>query len=529
MKHTIESGSGSLLRSTTEYFSRDGFPIMVDLGQLLVVTERLYASRKRKAYFDLSGHPLSYRMCEFLIAHSSGQPAASLVSFASTFVNLLRFFEATSYWSLTAESFVAYLNWLRKKPIKREAGKYKESTRRSYSTFVLRFMDWLLEYGEVKPFDLDAAREAFQKTFKGFNARGLELLRLTAISPDEYVRLIRTVRLEYESCKSLIQQSHASQDEYDVTFPLLPFSILLGAQLGLRSVEFNHLNVGDLRGDCLLLNPPNKKPSVVWLPTGVIACLDLARDWISRHRVDAVPTDPLLICPARERSQGFVRFDTPRLADSLSRFYRKYFNVMSDGKPCLYKSVEEPDSTPEPYSLLFRDFRSAAITEAARHERNPEAVRRFARHTYFSTTLRFYIRETHHQWVNNVALFLRPSAELVRMSLENSVATEVEEKKANASNAAVMGGHCEQALSGDHSCRRAIDCRLCAFFRIHISKRDFFVKEKEAALDQAERMQNGSGLHRDAENLREFAALNEAIINRIDDYLSTGGVPEKVS
>jgi|GEM_PF-6404646 len=506
---------------TTEYLSSDGFPITVDLREFRIAAERLYASRKRKAHFDLSGHPLSYRMCEFLISHSSSRPAASLISYAGSFVNLLRFLKATSYLTLNGESFVAYLIWLKEETITREAGKYRESTRRSYSAFVLRFMNWLLDSGEVKASDVDAAREAFQKFFKGFNARGLELLRLTAITPDEYVRLIRAARLEYESCKNLIHQPGACQEKYDVTFPLLPFSILLGAQVGLRSVEFNHLNVGDLRGDILLLNPPNKKPSVVWLPPSIVACLDLAREWISRYRHDAGPNDPLLVCPA---SQGLIRFDTPLLSGSLSKFYKKYFKVMADGKPCLYKFIEEDDSTLAPYSLRFRDFRSAAITEAARHERNPEAVRRFARHTYFSTTLRFYIREVHAQWANNVALFLAPSAELLRMSLENRVASEVEEQTANAANAAVRGGHCEQALSGDRSCLRATDCRLCAFFRIHISKRDFFVREKEGALEQAEKLQNQSGLHREAENLREFAALNEAIIARIDESLAEGGV-----
>jgi hypothetical protein len=444
------------------------------------------------------------------------------VSYASTFVNLLRFFKATSYLTLNGESFKAYLIWLRKESIMRGTGKYTESTRRAYSTFVLRFMDWLLDNGDVKASDVDAARSAFQQSFKGYRARDLELLRLTAITPDEYVRLIRATRLEYESCKNLIQRTRAKQDEYEFTFPLLPFSILLGAQLGLRSVEFNHLNVGDLRGEVLLLNPPNKKPSFVCLPPSILACLDLATEWIARYRPDATANDPLLVCPARRKSQGLIRFDTPLLSSSLSKFYKKYFTMTADGKPCLYRLVEEDESTLAPYSLLFRDFRSAAITEAARHERNPEAVRRFARHARFSTTLRFYIRETHTQWAKNVALFLAPSAELVRMSLENRVASEAEEKTANAANAAVEGGHCAQALSGDHSCRRATDCRLCAFFRIHVSKRDFFVREKEDALEQAEKLQSQSGLHREAENLREFAALNEAIIARIDECLAEG-------
>jgi hypothetical protein len=164
-------------------------------------------------------------------------------------------------------------------------------------------------------------------------------------------------------------------------------------------------------------------------------------------------------------------------------------------------------------------YRSAAITEGARHERNPTALMRFARHASFDTTIKFYIRETHEQWMLNVARSLAPSAELLRISLENEVASPEEEKVAGVAEATVPGGHCEQALSGDRSCQRATDCRLCAFFRIHISKREFFVREREDALERALWLQTEHGLSRDAQNLRELAALNQAVISRIDDHL----------
>lgn len=90
---------------------------------------------------------------------------------------------------------------------------------------------------------------------------------------------------------------------------------------------------------------------------------------------------------------------------------------------------------------------------------------------------------------------------------------------AESASAAVPGGHCEQAVAGDRSCKRATDCRLCVFFRIHVSKRSFFLKEMEESVRQADFLQKKQGLLRDAQNLREFAALNQAIINRIDEQL----------
>ncbi|HYE72408.1 MAG TPA: hypothetical protein VEF04_03720, partial [Blastocatellia bacterium] len=115
---------------------------------------------------------------------------------------------------------------------------------------------------------------------------------------------------------------------------------------------------------------------------------------------------------------------------------------------------------------------------------------------------------------------LAPSAELVRICLDNKIAKPEEEEKAQAAGAQVPGGHCEPALTGDHSCMRATDCRLCPFFRIHISKRELFVRDMEDALEKAQHLQSEQGLIRDAQNLREFAGLNQAIIDRIDEHLA---------
>jgi integrase len=348
-------------------------------------------------------------------------------------------------------------------------------------------------------------------------------MRENAVPPEDFVRLIRAVRLEFEESTLVLETSSSEQNQYETSFPLLPFSMLLGSVLALRSVEFNHLNIRDLRGDRLILNPPNKESSEVWLPPELMAALNLARNWMSRYRPNPALDDPLLVIPIRHgpRSNTVVRFDTMFLVQSMRKFYRKYFALLDpDGIPYLFATSKDDESNLIPFSLSFRGLRSAAVTEAARHERNPEAVMRFARHKYFDTTTKYYIHETHREWINNVALSLAPSAELFRISLENKVAKPKEEKVARAAQAAVPGGHCEQALAGDRSCQRASDCRLCPFFRIHISKREFFVKERQDALEEAQHLQSDLGLTRDAQNLREFAALNQAIVNRIDEYVS---------
>ena len=122
-----------------------------------------------------------------------------------------------------------------------------ENTRRAYGTFVLKFMEWLVDTGLVHPREADLARLRHQKAFRGFSARQLEKMRMTAVSPDDYVRLIKVIRLEYEECRGLLDGDPEVQDKYDATFPLLPFSMLLGTELALRSAELNHLYVSDLK------------------------------------------------------------------------------------------------------------------------------------------------------------------------------------------------------------------------------------------------------------------------------------------
>lgn len=503
--------------------SSDLAEVEINLAAYTLKTTRLIANRTYAHDFNLTGHPLSKLICEYLAEQGPRLPSSTLIGHCYAFLRLISFFRDTGYEGLSAESYARFIEWLKTAQHQSNSYYLAEGTRRVFSNLILKFMEWLVYKDVVKENEVDVARARHQNAWRGFSARQLERMRLRAVSPEEYIRLIRAIRLEYEECKQLMERTRQEQDEYDPTFPLLPFSMLLGAELAVRSAEFNHLNVQNVRGERLFLNPPNKEASELWLPPSLMASLAVAQKWMSRYRTNATPSDPLLACPLEKgpRANQLVRFDTMLLHASLGRFYRKYFDLTApDGMPYLYAVGQEDESALTPFSLSFSDFRSAAITEAARHERNPSVVMRFARHRCFATTLKYYIREIHRQWVSNVATFLSPSAELVRISLENKIASQEEEAIAESSDAAVPGGHCEPALSGNDSCVRASDCRLCPFFRIHVSKRDYFIKEMEDTLEQAQRLQTEDGLIRDAQNLREFAALNQAIINRIDEHIS---------
>jgi hypothetical protein len=514
------------MKQRHELLSQELLPISVDVRRHLIEITVGTAGRLAKQVFDFSGHSFSGRMCEFILLTAPSQASGSTAQYCHTFRRFIDHCKEKRYRIINAESFSSYVNWLKTAKTLRRRNIFSEYSRKTYTVNLLIFMDWLVVVGDLPVHEVFAARSRHKKAFHGCAARVLQLSWLKAVSPDEFVRLIRSIRLEYEECRSLLSKSAQEQDAYDVRFPLLPFSMLLGAELAVRAVEFNHLRVGDVRGDRLLLNPPNKEPSEIWLSPTLISAMELAQNWMARYRGKSAPEDPLLVCPIQAgiRWNQVVRFDSILLSASLKKFYAKYFYLKAaDGKPYLYADQKVDGAELEPFWLPFRDFRSAAITEAARHERNPIKIMRFARHKDFATTLRFYIRETHKQWVSNVIKYLAPSAELLRISLENKLATREQEKLADSASAAVPGGHCEQAIAGDHSCTRATDCRLCPFFRIHISKKPFFTMEMEESIRKAALLQDSEGLLRDAQNHRQFAALNLAIINRIDEHLGQDG------
>lgn len=506
------------------FSSTDNQEIQVDFQRFTLRANTRSCNRAYEYSFDLGGHTISTLLCNYLFDRGPYLFSATIAAYGQAFKILLRFLDETGYPHLNAESYARFIERMKTIDSLQRSAPLREGSRRVFSNHVLKLMEWMcIEGHQISAFEVDIARQRHRRAWRGSTARDLERMRLKAVSPEDYARLLRAIRMEYEECRELLKKPRNEQDDYDGAFPLLPFSALLAVQIGVRPVEFNHLDLRDVRGERLLLNAPNKKPSEVALPGSLMASLELAKQWMLRYRSEATPDDPLLVYEIKGRRGGtrVDRFATPLVSGALARFYQKYFNLIAaDGLPHLYTLDSSDESEMVPMSLSYADLRSAAITEAARHERNPQAIMRFARHAYFGTTLKYYIRETHRQWVTNVANFLAPSAELLRISLENRVAKDVEEKMAKASDAAVPGGHCEQALSGDRSCRRASDCRLCTFFRIHVSKREFFVMEREHALEQAQSLQTQEGLTRDAQNLREFAALNQAIIDRIDDDLA---------
>lgn len=503
------------------FTSNDYRTVNIDFTTSSVQLNYLVAGRVCEIVVDLSGHPMSNSLCQFLYVRGPNWPAATLASYCSAFEKVLLYLAAKDYPEINSEAFAGFIVWLKEVRKLRGGTPLTEASRRAIATLVLMLMEWLVEIGQLSPSEVEVSRLRHRKAFRGFSRRSMESIRTKAIGPEEYVRLLRAIRLEYESCVELLEQSNEKQNAYEPTFPLLPFVLLSGLILALRSEELNYLLVDDLITDRLRVHAPNKTAAEIWLPPSVKAALELAQVWMARYRTANESGDPLLTVPITlgKRKGECIRFDTIVLRGALKRFYKKYFDLSDRaGVPILYSVSSEDQNILIPFDLPFSEFRSAAITEAARHERNPSKLKMFARHKYVSTTFKYYVRETHLQWIKNISIHLAPSAEMLRIAIRNKVSSKSDEHRAKEMGALVPGGHCARVLSGDTSCIRAVDCRLCTYFRIHPSRRHVFVEDREESLKKATTAQS-HGLLRDAQNLREFAALNQAIIDRIDENM----------
>jgi integrase len=487
---------------------------VVDFTSLEVSGRRLVASRPYDVTLSFAGLPLSAECCRYLWETGPGRPASTVRHIATSLHHFASFLETTERARFTAEVYSRWLEAMAVDP------RFRETSRRATAGHVLRFGRWLMDHGLASRPHVHSAQRRRRRHFRGFGRRRAAEMLEGAVSPQEYLRLVAAIRREVDTCRDLLVAPIEVQEGYPHTLPLLPCVMLMGVLLAVRSAELNAAVVGDVRlrdgAPWIHLHAPDKEPGDVFLVASVVEALEIAQRWMARYRPDPLPEEPLLaIC--HPFTGEVVRFDTIWLREGLRQFYAKYFALTDDdGVPLLYREV---DGERLPFSLSFKQFRSAAITEAARHERNPEHLRIFARHRSVTTTLKYYVKHAYLEWVENVSLKLQPSAELHRIAMKGRVARPQDAAAAALAGALLPGGHCQEALDGIVGCLRATDCRRCAHFRIHPDRRSYFVADRDEALVQLQRA-DVEGRKRDAEVAAGRVALNEAVLGRIDDYFA---------
>lgn len=522
--------------------------------------------RARCVYtLDMRTHPLRDVVIAFLL-RDPNLTASSILRGATSLRLLGQFLVETGRGAITAESFHELLGWLENQrgvPRGRERERrnpeaprppLSEPARRQTAEAAIQLYAFGLSNGwpGYEQATLDDIADRKVDYFRDRHLREAESKARHAVSTTEYRRLLRACRMEMEACEQALREAERTGtvvravvplDRFMDPNPFVLFAILAALEMGLRSSEFNTASLSDMehKPEFLFAHASNKPPRYLRLTPQVARALDLALRWSAPLRAEAEDPTPLLLFQIerfRNRpTRGIRPVSTQQFNNGwLRRFYRKYFErtEVQDGeeRPVLYADPKKPGDIPVPVHIPYMDLRAVGLTEFARLERNKDIVRRHAGHANLITTELHYLHQAEESRLSDTSHFLLPAAEKLRMVMENEVVDDPDSstrERLILAGALIPGGHCQDALETAEQvaldagfrvgCTRALDCRLCINFRIHVGRREFFVAERDTALTEAQRFQADEGKLRDAQNLREFAALNEAVVARIDEHL----------
>jgi integrase len=396
-----------------------------------------------------------------------------------------------------------------------------ESTARRNASFLLDFMDWLLDRDLIVPAERRTVEARAKHEFTGYTERHRRRRESKLhFSLDTLRGLYSAIRMEMEAVVAVLD-GDTDRNLHDLSGIAL-FPLLMAIDQGLRSAELNRLCWQDIyaRPEHLFVHGRNKASAYLPMPPYARRSWEVAKCWMERYRP---ATEVAGDAPALEymgRSGKVVRLRATQIRWTFLNkyFYQKYFNLKDDnGIPILAQPNQQTGEL-EPFSVGFGNLRHLAITGIAIHESDPEVVRRFARHKDIRTTRINYLTLTQDRRRWTVAAHLGPLAEKVRMTIEGRIALDEELGRAEDVGALLpVGGACAEALAGKFDCQRAIDCRVCPHFLIDIRMRWYFIESAEKHEREAARARNGEGFKRDPQNLLALAAIDRAIVKIIDE------------
>ena len=463
--------------------------------------------------------------------------------------------------TLTSTTYGGFLVWLAEQDGMGES--YQRSTAADvaavYESGIGRHRGWSHDVHD----DMRVARRAH---FRGLAEREKEKKQEKAISFDELARLMRAIRLEIESCERRLAEWRASGDPVPLGCmvrlrqdpnPYVAFALLAALEAFCRSEEYNALEVGDdtKYAGHLYCHAPNKDPRKPTLSGPLRVALDLAtawseplRAWVPEERALLLYSDTL---PPEHRQRPHHRATPIRVKPAtgavlsinwLRSFYQRYFERTDPrtGLPVLYRDPKRRGEPLQPFQMSLRQAREVGITFYATVEEDIGVVQKNAGHRYRKNTEKYYYNPTERDRLEETAKRLLPMAERIRMLMRGIVLvrSEADERRVGARGALIplwrpdtgtgaVVGECAEvgedpsvaALAAGFrpGCVRSGDCRICNNFKIYADRRPLFVAARDWKLKEVVRLRTENNL-REAENQRESAALDQAIIDAIDDY-----------
>lgn len=515
----LSPNSGDLLTT-------DGFPFSIDhdCGAITYVGNELGRPNRRSV--SLAGCPLSAYVLQWLEEEGPGLTTATLANTIQGVRTFLEYLVETGITDLSAQAFSEYLKWLKRRPKARGGeGVLVEGTRRNYASEVVEFLAWTPSEGLLTRGDVLEIENRFSRAFRGFKERTRRRVQEISdgVSSEELARLYNAIRIEIEATEQLLDNGSEEEiDAHDPASAVLPFALLMGVPVAGRSVELNVLQIRDLTDvpDNIRMHAPNKPISYVYALPEIQRAWRLALRWQARYRAEFNPDDPALMYPSQNaRMAGaLLRLDSRRIEHHLSNFYRKCFLTRgADGLPVLFRRDQETGEV-IPFDLPYHHYRHASITEYSRYEKDSTKLRIFARHARLSTTLEFYVRNTYSEVREATITTLGPFSERVRLRVQARVAREDEMAGAGERGNLLPGGACGEALEGVQGCRRANDCRICPHFLIDVRLRGWYSEDAARLRQWATETDHATGAIREVQNALGIAAIDEAIVQIIDEY-----------
>jgi hypothetical protein len=497
--------------------------------------------------YNFTDHPLRDLLAGYLLDEAEQLSGGTLNQRFRMSKLLGQFMEDCSANDLNPEVFVSFISYLFELKKPDGTSRFKDTSLPTYVHAAKAFYSFGVDQGFPgwSRTHLDTISSATAKHLRGCRERGRQESIDTALPLDTFADLVRSVRLEFDQCKQVMEERKDGKRDHLFNLdrremkkidpnPFAVFALLAALKIGLRAAEFNSLTRSDLRIDEehgnheIYLRANNKRDSFMPVDETFLTAWHICEAWSEEAR-QLVPTEvaelfkeALFVYPATNSHHNYplMAVDSYRLNLShLPYFYKKWFSYKitdSYGKtrPLLHAVGDKT----RPLDVDYSKFRKAFAVNFAEREKNRVVTSSVLRHRSPHTTEKFYLNKDRLDHAKKLQMALKKEANMLAMGLQNRMLAGITEEtieKARQMGALTQTGICGSALEGEE-CNRASNCLECPHLVILRSRKSRLEADRDTYIAQAEKLET-AGDARGAENMLSRAKLCQAHLIRMAD------------